>query len=181
MPLNVAIDPVYDWYDLGKLAMASLGLDSCLDGCVGSFFPSSLWQHKVNWRFSLWSSQDEKFKWPLKALYCHVSAIYTLFCTVIKKEERMHWLWNNYQQPDSFESHCLRLWLFFNQSFFHKEKSILVLFIFFLITDLQVNIFSYHLTLRSSHGSFTLWWTGRYILTDNYHWCYLLKFLFSDL
>lgn len=48
MPLNVATDLVYDWYDLGKLAMASLGLDSCLDGCVGSFFASSLWQHKVN-------------------------------------------------------------------------------------------------------------------------------------
>lgn len=48
MPLNVAIDLVYDWYDLDKLAMASLGLDGCLDGCVGSFFPSSLWQHKVN-------------------------------------------------------------------------------------------------------------------------------------
>lgn len=48
MPLNVAIDLVSDWYDLDKLAMASLGLDSCLDGCVGSFFPSSLWQHKVN-------------------------------------------------------------------------------------------------------------------------------------
>lgn len=40
MPLNVATDLVYDWYDLGKLGMASLGLDSCLDGCVGSFFPS---------------------------------------------------------------------------------------------------------------------------------------------
>jgi len=40
-PLNAATDLIYDWYDLGRLQMASPVLGSYLDGFVRGFFPFS--------------------------------------------------------------------------------------------------------------------------------------------